>query len=54
MYDLKSDPGEVNNLYGKPEYLDLQTRLVASMEKLRAAIPERKREVVSEIPQGIP
>jgi arylsulfatase A-like enzyme len=54
MYDLQADPGEVNNLYGKPEHLDLQTRLMASMEKLRAAIPERKREVASEIvPQGI-
>jgi arylsulfatase A-like enzyme len=42
MYDLQSDPGELNNLYGKPENADLQSSLVAQMEKLRAEIPERK------------
>jgi arylsulfatase A-like enzyme len=41
LYDLANDPGEKQNLYGKPEYLALQQNLSNRLEKLRAAIPER-------------
>jgi len=42
MYDLQADPGEVDNLYGKPEHAALQKDLIARMEALRAKVPERK------------
>ena len=41
MYDLHADPGEVNNLYGKPEHVALAKDLRARMEKLRSDVPER-------------
>jgi len=42
MYDLQTDPGEVDNLYGKPEHAALQQDLIARMEAMQAKIPERK------------
>ena len=41
MYDLQADPGEANNLYGKPEHAALAKDLRARMEKLRSDVPER-------------
>jgi arylsulfatase A-like enzyme len=41
LYDLQNDPGETNNLYGKPEHHALQNELSARMEKLQAGIPKR-------------
>lgn len=41
LYDLASDPGETQNLYGRPQYLSLQEDLLNRLEKLRAAVPER-------------
>ncbi|AEU36131.1 sulfatase family protein [Granulicella mallensis] len=43
MYDLQNDPNEVNNLYGQPQYQDLQKELWERLERLSAAVPERKR-----------
>lgn len=42
LYDLASDPDEKQNLYGTPEHQGLQQDLLNRLEKLRAAIPERK------------
>ncbi len=42
LYDLAGDPGETQNLYGQPQVLSLQQNLLSRLEKLRAAIPERK------------
>ncbi len=42
LYDLRADPGERNNLYGKPEHSDLQARLSTRMEELRSSFPEKK------------
>ena len=42
LYDLKADPGEHNNLYGKAEYAALQAHLTERLNLLRAKIPERK------------
>lgn len=39
MYDLESDPGEINNLYGKPEHAALQKHLAARLLALRKEIP---------------
>jgi arylsulfatase A-like enzyme len=35
LYDLKTDPHELNNVYGKPEYAQLQADLTAELAKLR-------------------
>ena len=42
LYDLRADPSEHNNLYGKPEYAALQTHLTERLNVLCAKIPERK------------
>ena len=42
LYDLKADPGERNNLYGKPEYAALLAHLNQRLESLRSSVPERK------------
>jgi arylsulfatase A-like enzyme len=35
LYDLKADPGEKNNLYGKPEYAELTRTLQQRITQLR-------------------
>jgi arylsulfatase A-like enzyme len=42
FYDLKDDPGEQNNLYGKPAHAALQADLSARMAALRLSLPEQK------------
>ncbi|MBW8243591.1 sulfatase [Muricauda oceani] len=36
LYDLKNDPSEMNNIYGDPDYADVQAKLHEDLEKLRA------------------
>jgi arylsulfatase A-like enzyme len=35
MYDLETDPNEMTNVYGKPEYVDVQKEMHAKLEELR-------------------
>ena len=35
LYDLKTDPNELNNVYGKPEYKEVQDRLQKQLDKFR-------------------
>lgn len=35
MYDLETDPNEMNNIYGKEEYADVQKEMHAKLDKLR-------------------
>jgi hypothetical protein len=35
MYDLKNDPDELSNLYGKKETLKLQNKLKLKLKKLQ-------------------
>jgi len=35
LYDLKADPFEINNVYGKPEYADVQRGLKAELARLQ-------------------
>jgi arylsulfatase A-like enzyme len=42
LYDLGADPGEHNNLYGRPEHAVLQAQLMERLRLLRAKVPERK------------
>jgi arylsulfatase A-like enzyme len=42
LYDLARDPGETQNLYGQPQYLALQQRLLGRIDELKGQIPERK------------
>ena len=36
LYDLRTDPNELHNLYGDPEYAEVQDRLQAQLDKFRA------------------
>ena len=42
MYDLRADPKETQNLYGKPEHASLQQHLQDRLAALQTQIPERK------------
>ena len=42
LYDLKLDPGETQNLYGRIEHEPLFRQLQARMKELQAAIPARE------------
>jgi len=35
MYDLETDPNEMNSVYGNPEYAEVQTEMHAKLEELR-------------------
>ena len=41
LYDLKNDPKETQNLWGRPEHADVQRDLLARMAELSAKIPSR-------------
>ena len=36
LYDLKTDPDELNNIYGKPEHAKLQSRIKNRLTKLQS------------------
>lgn len=40
LYDLKNDPNELYNLFGKPEYAEIQTKLVDEIVKFNPALEE--------------
>lgn len=42
IYDLRADPEETQNLYGRPEHASLQKHLLERLEALGARIPARK------------
>ena len=50
LYDLQSDPDEMNNLYGKPEVADLTAHLKERMSALRA----ETNDTYQYKPSGIP
>jgi arylsulfatase A-like enzyme len=35
LFDLQADPQELNNVWGKPEYADTQSKLLAELDRLR-------------------
>ena len=35
MYDLETDPSEMKNIYGDPNYSDVQKQLHAKLDELR-------------------
>ncbi|UCF39361.1 MAG: DUF4976 domain-containing protein, partial [Acidobacteriota bacterium] len=35
LFDLESDPNELNNLYGQPEYAEIQSDLHARLKDLQ-------------------
>jgi len=35
MYDLKNDPNELNNIFGKLEYADKQTELMSLLKEVQ-------------------
>ena len=36
LYDLKADPGELHNLYGNPDYQEVQDRLQQQLDRFRS------------------
>lgn len=38
LYDLTKDPSELHNVYGKPEYTDIQTKLKEQFRELRLRV----------------
>ena len=50
LYDLQSDPDEMNNLYGKPGYEELTARLKERLAALRA----ETNDTYEYKPSGIP
>ena len=55
LYDLEKDPGEMDNLIGRPEYRELENRLRAGLDSLKTELkynPDRDfhlREVLKEL-----
>jgi hypothetical protein len=43
LYDLQNDPGEAQNLYGRPDVAALQEHLLDRLNVLQAKIPEKKQ-----------
>lgn len=43
MFDLASDPNEMNSVYGNPEYADAQAKMLAQLDQLREQykVPEQ-------------
>lgn len=52
MFDLESDPTEMNNLFGKPEYKDLQERLTQELYELQSSVGDEKYFKGQKIPEG--
>ena len=50
LYDLKTDPDEMNNLYGKPGFEELTTHLKERLAALRA----ETNDTFEYKPSGIP
>ncbi len=51
MYDLETDPGEQNNLYGNPDYAEVQEMLHKRLEELRVEYgdsDQRNNQYISE------
>jgi hypothetical protein len=40
LYDLKNDPNEIYNLFGKQEYAEIQAKLVDEIVKFNPALAE--------------
>jgi len=38
LFDLENDPHEVNNVYGQPEFSDVQAKLTGELQRLRQAL----------------
>jgi arylsulfatase A-like enzyme len=53
LYDLKSDPDESNNLYGKPGYEQLTTQLKQQLEALRTATQDSYQYKPTGIPKHL-
>jgi arylsulfatase A-like enzyme len=46
LYDLKSDPDELRNLYGNPEYRDIASKLAVQLGELKASYADHSEEGV--------
>lgn len=44
LYDLQNDPHEINNIYGDPEYANIQNNLTQKLQQLRIKYEDAKNE----------
>lgn len=52
MYDLKADPREMNNVFGKPEYAEKQKELMQLLQETQNSIKTTTRRKVNELFKG--
>jgi arylsulfatase A-like enzyme len=43
LYDLNVDPNELNNVYGEPEYAEVQAEMLAELDRLQARVGDTPR-----------
>ena len=43
LYDLEADPREVNNVYGQPEFAEVQAVMLAELDRLQAKAGDAPR-----------
>ena len=54
LVDLEADPLEQRNFYNDPKYADVQARLHAELEKLRADLKVPEKDPKESYPVGEP
>ena len=47
LYDLEKDPNEMNNVYGNPEYAEVQAEMLAELNRLQAEAGDSPRHAVN-------
>jgi len=43
LYDLETDPREMNNVYGNPSFAEVQTAMLAELDRLQAQAQDQPR-----------
>ena len=43
LYDLEADPRESNNVYGQPEFAEVQAEMLAELDRLQAKAGDAPR-----------
>ena len=51
LFDLRTDPHELNNLYNNPDYADTVTRLTADLRQLQARCGDSDELAKSFLPE---
>ncbi|MDZ7723501.1 MAG: DUF4976 domain-containing protein [candidate division KSB1 bacterium] len=55
LYDLKTDPAEMNNVYGNPDYAEVQEKMTQELKRVQEKCGDshdRALEIVGQYPHG--